>query len=220
MKKIKKGVLRDTKNNTVLKKYNLDSVQAKTNFKREYYNLKRMQNFNSNIKIKFPKIITHDEKKGTITIEYIRGTNLKDVKKPHIFFLFGQELKKIHNEGFTHSHLEIHDVIYQKPYFYMVDLMMINAREKEYDFARIILSLATYMVKKPWKWNFYKKSIVEFKKGYKPESKTERKFVLKELESTIESYERKKHINKLKAVIIKTIIKRIILRALNGKTQT
>ncbi|MFW6285746.1 MAG: hypothetical protein ACOC16_01085 [Nanoarchaeota archaeon] len=213
MKKIKKGVFLDKKNKIVYKYINLSFKEPMNILSQEFQNLKEAQNFKTNSNIRFPEPISFNKKEKYFTMKFIGGKNLKDITNPIIYKIFGRELKKIHEEGFTHSHLEIHDVIYKKPYFYLVDLMRVNKNNKLCDYVRILLSLYLYMIKKPYRYYKYKKCLMAFKEGYNlNDKKIEKKYFEEELDLTINLYKKGNFINKSKALIVDKVVRKIALK--------
>lgn len=210
LKKIQKGVYLDKKNNKIIKyaySYKIDE-----NLIKEYNNYLKINKIKLKAKIKFPKTPVLSKDKKSMTLEFINGTNLKNIKDPKIYEQFGKELKKMHEEGIIHSHLEIQDVIYQKKVFYLVDLLCMNEFKPLNDYARIKISIHLMQFKKPWTYFKYKQLSKAFSKGYSPNKKTSEKYTIQELTSISDYYIKKGTlINKIRSFIIKNIIKKLIV---------
>lgn len=210
-KKIKKGVYLDIQNQVIIKKARVKDgtiLNSEKKIEQESKNYKKVNNIKLKGNITFPKLIDYNHNKKEMKIKYINGTNLKNTNNHTIFYEFGKELKKMHSQGINHNHLEIHDVIYKKPKFYLVDLDRINTQDCYQDYARVIISLATYMIKKPLKYNYFKKCMFQFKKGYSPDNNKGKEHILRQLDKNIKPYKKRKHINKLKAFVLDTIVRR------------
>ncbi|MFX0140773.1 MAG: hypothetical protein ACFFDN_44455, partial [Candidatus Hodarchaeota archaeon] len=77
--------------------------------------------------------IYYSEKNEFLVSKFLNCKKLIDILKPKTYYDFGKKLKLFHNKGFSHSHLEVHDVLYHDGKFYLADVPFFNEREKIHD---------------------------------------------------------------------------------------
>lgn len=73
------------------------------------------------ITIPHPKLISFDEKKATIEMEFINGDKLRDVFDIKHTKKIGEYVAKMHNEGIVHGDLTTSNMIEYKNEIYFID---------------------------------------------------------------------------------------------------
>ena len=156
--------------------------------------------------------IYYSKKNEYIVSKFINCKKLVDILNPKIYYIFGKKLKFFHEKGFSHSHLEIHDILYNNGKFILADVPFFNEREQIHDLVSIKLSLNIYKLKRPWYWYKYKICSKEFFNGYALYNSKE---LEKEYEISIKKrirlYLRRDIIYKIKAYLLKLIHKSRLL---------
>ncbi|MFX0175352.1 MAG: hypothetical protein ACFE85_03870 [Candidatus Hodarchaeota archaeon] len=135
--------------------------------KREFDNLinNREKIDIANLKLAKPILLLED--KEVIITKYLKGKPLNKIYSPHIYFKLGKTLKKFHQKGFTHGHLEINDIILKNNIFYMVDLPFLNTKTPFDDLCSLKLSIRMFKIKRPWNWKRFSKCEVALFTGYR-----------------------------------------------------
>lgn len=175
---------------------------------KEYSYLKKYWN-NLDIKnLQLIEPIYFSEKNEFLVTKFMDSKKLVEVLNPEIYYEFGRTLKIFHEKGFSHSHLEAHDILYNNQKFYFTDVPFFNERAQIHDLVSIKLSLNMYKLKRPWNIYKYKRCSEEFFKGYKnfnlEELKREYHISIKK---RIRLYLQQGNLNKFKSYILKLIYK-------------
>ena|GEM_PF-4732843 len=210
MKKIKNDeritVFIDFNKRLVLKKCNPKDLRRSKDLYKEYENLKKISKFKLKSGIFFPRAVSFSHSKSELKTKYISGINLKDILNEKVYAQFGRALKRLHEEGVTHGHLEVQDVIYKNKKFYLVDLPNLNKFNPLKDYARFKISIALHKLKNPLNWLKYGRCSCAFTKGYKPNKKSSQKHFKKEANSIIKRYLQKDIKNKIKGIVIYALL--------------
>ena len=179
---------------------------------KEYFYLKKFWNKIGINNFQLIEPIYYSEKNEFLVTKFVDCKKLVDVLSPKVYFEFGKKLKLFHEKGFTHSHLEVHDILYNHGTFLLADVPFFNEREKIHDLVSIKLSLNMYKLKRPWYWYKYKICSGEFFKAYEVFNSEE---LEKEYEISIKKrirlYLRRGKFDKIKAYILKLIYKSKLL---------
>lgn len=130
----------------------------------EYKNLKKLHGKDIVKNLKFIEPIEVTEK--YLVTRYVDASSLLEDLRPRIYNEFGERLKKFHQKGYTHSHLQFNDVLYDGMDFYLTDLRSLNKREPIKDLVVPKVGLTSFKIKKPWRWRSYDKCFEEFLNGY------------------------------------------------------
>lgn len=175
---------------------------------KEYLYLKKFWN-QINIKnLHLIEPVYYSKKNEFLVTRFLDCKKLVDVLDPKVYYEFGKKINLFHKKGFSHSHLEVHDVLYNNKKFFLADVPFFNEREQIHDLVSIKLSLNMYKLKKPWYWYKYKRCSEEFFRGYKSfnyeELEKEYKISIKK---RIRLYMRQDKLYKFKAFILKLIYK-------------
>ncbi|MHA1251195.1 MAG: hypothetical protein ACTSRP_14490 [Candidatus Helarchaeota archaeon] len=135
---------------------------------KEFYNLKKYWNKLNVNNLNLIKPIKYSKKLEFLVTELIEGKRLVDILNPKIYYNFGKKLKEFHAKGFSHSHLELQDVIYddKSNIYYICDVPFFNKLPAIYDLIKIKISFNMFRYKKFW--NFYRYNVCfnAFLKGY------------------------------------------------------
>jgi len=176
--------------------------------KKEFNNLKNYWNKLGVENFRLIEPIYCSQKKQFIVSRYIDGTKLVDILNPKIYYEFGKKLKKFHEKGFSHSHLEVHDVIYKNGTFYFADVPFFNERDQIHDLVSMKLTLNLYKLKRPWYSYLYKICSKEFFRGYNSFNKEnlEKEYVIS-IKKRIRLYKRQGILYKARANLFKLIYK-------------
>ena len=138
----------------------------------------------------------------------IENLQLVEILRPNVYYDFGKKMKLFHDKGFSHSHLEVHDVLYSNGKFYLADVPFFNEREQIHDLVSMKLSLNMYKLKRPWNWYKYKICSKEFFKAYKLFNSEElHKEYIISINKRIRLYLRRGQLFKFKAYMLKLIYK-------------
>ena len=152
--------------------------------------------------------IYFSEKNEYLVSKFINCKKLVDILRPNVYYDFGKKLRLFHNKGFSHSHLEVHDVLYYEGKFYLADVPFFNEREQIHDLVSMKLSLNMYKLKRPWNWYKYKICSKEFFKAYQLfNSEDLNKEYIISIEKRIRLYLRRGQLYKFKAYLLKLIYK-------------
>jgi len=156
--------------------------------------------------------IYYSKKNEYIVSKFINCKKLVDILRPNVYYDFGKKLKQFHKKSFSHSHLEVHDVLYYNGKFYLADVPFFNEREQIHDLVSMKLSLNMYKLKRPWNWYRYKICSKEFFKGYAlfNSKELEKEYEIS-IKKRIRLYLRKGKTYKIKAYILKLIYKSRLL---------
>lgn len=85
---------------------------------------------------------------------------------PEHYEQFGEKLRHLHEEGYTHSHLQFNDVLYDGNSFYLTDMCFMNERDRIYDLVIPKVGLDVFKLKRPWRWRSYNLCYRKFLDGY------------------------------------------------------
>ena len=152
--------------------------------------------------------IYFSEKNEYLVSKFINCKKLVDILRPNVYYDFGKKLRLFHNKGFSHSHLEVHDVLYYNGKFYLADVPFFNEREQIHDLVSMKLSLNMYKLKRPWNWYKYKICSKEFFKAYQLfNSEDLNKEYIISIKKRIRLYLRRGQLYKFKAYLLKLIYK-------------
>ena len=117
-------------------------------------------------------------------------------------------MKLFHEKGFSHSHLEVHDVIYKNGTYFFADVPFFNEREQIHDLVSMKLTLNLYKLKRPWYSYIYKICSKEFFIGYGSLNKEElEKEYIISIKKRIRLYKRQGFVHKVKAYLFTLIYK-------------
>jgi len=176
--------------------------------KKEYFYLKNYWNKIDIENLQLIEPIYYSEKNEFLVTKFLDCKKLVDVLDPKVYYDFGKKINLLHKKGFSHSHLEVHDVLYKNETFYLADVPFFNEREQIHDLVSIKLSINMYKLKRPWHWFIYKLCSEEFFRGYKKlnliELEKEYKISIKK---RIRLYRRQGQLYKFKAYLLKLIYK-------------
>ena len=142
---------------------------------KEYSNLKKYWNKLNINHLNLAEPIKYSLEKDYLITRFVKGKRLVELLDPNIHRLFGQLLRKFHNKGFTHSHIELTDIIYRDGQFTLVDVPFFNEKSSIHDLATIGICFKTYRLKEPWNWYKWGKCFKGFLSGYKLEDFTDYK---------------------------------------------
>jgi tRNA A-37 threonylcarbamoyl transferase component Bud32 len=143
-----------------------------------------------------------------IVSRYVKGKKLVDILDPKVYFKFGQTLKLFHNKGFSHSHLEVHDVLYNDGIYYMADVPFFNERDQIHDLVSMKLTLNLYRLKRPCQSYIYKQCLKEFFRGYGPLNgeRLEEEYLIS-IKKRYRLYMRRSIFYRIRAILFKFIYK-------------
>ena len=179
---------------------------------KEFFYLKKYWNKLGIDNLQLIEPINYSEAKEFLITKFVDSKKLVDILNPKIYYIFGKKLKIFHEKGFSHSHLEVHDILYNNGKFILADVPFFNEREQIHDLVSIKLSLNIYKLKRPWYWYKYKICSKEFFNGYALYNSKE---LEKEYEISIKKrirlYLRRDIIYKIKAYLLKLIHKSRLL---------
>ncbi|MFX1395225.1 MAG: hypothetical protein ACFFAH_16900 [Promethearchaeota archaeon] len=134
---------------------------------KEFNNLKKYWNKLGIKNLQLAEPIKYSEEKEYIITKFVNGKRLVELLDPRIHYRFGKLLKEFHNKGFTHSHIELTDIIYHNNgKFTLVDVPFFNEKTSIHDLATIGICFKTFRLKQPWNWYKYSKCYKEFFNGY------------------------------------------------------
>ena len=152
--------------------------------------------------------VYYSKKNEFLVTKFLNCKKLVDVLNPKVYYEFGKKLKLFHKKGFSHSHLEVHDVLYKNGKFFLADVPFFNEREQIHDLVSIKLSLNIYKLKRPWHWYKYKLCSEEFFRAYELYNliELEKEYDIS-IKKRIRLYIRKGKSFKFKAYILKLIYK-------------
>jgi tRNA A-37 threonylcarbamoyl transferase component Bud32 len=131
---------------------------------REYRNLIGLQEEDPVEGLAFVDPVTVVE--DCLITRYVEARSLLDVPRPERYREFGGVLREFHDQGYTHSHLQFNDVLYDGNVFYLADLTSVNERAPVYDLAIPKVGLDTVRLKRPWRWTAYDRCYRAFLEGY------------------------------------------------------
>ncbi len=135
-------------------------MEKEFNYLKRYWNKLEVDNFQLIEPIYFSK------NKQFIVSRYIDGKKLVDILDPKVYYEFGKKLRIFHEKGFSHSHLEVHDVIYKNETFFFADVPFFNERDHIHDLVSMKLTLNLYKLKRPWYYYKYELCSKGFFLGY------------------------------------------------------
>jgi len=136
---------------------------------KEYSNLKKYWNKLDVENFQLIEPIKYSKKNEFLATRFIDGKKLANLLEPKIFNEFGKKLKKFHEKGFAHSHLELQDVLYENGKFYLSDVPFFGDWSQLHDLVTIKMSFNMHRLKSPWNWHKYNICCKEFFRGYKLE---------------------------------------------------
>ncbi|MFX1444100.1 MAG: hypothetical protein ACFFHV_11845 [Promethearchaeota archaeon] len=148
---------------------------------KEYENLKNYWNKLNIEDLQLVEPIDYSEEKESLITRYVDGKSLKDILNPKLYYIFGKKLKKFHDKGFIHGHIDLTDILYTNGKFVLVDVPFFNERTTMHDLVTIKISLNMHILKKPWKFFKYRNCEKELLRGYNLENYSEYKRKYKEL---------------------------------------
>ncbi len=134
--------------------------------KREYQNLKKIYNQLDIKNLNCIEPICLLEEKGRLITKYIDAEPIIKILNPKIYYKFGKKLKEFHKKGYTHSHMEFNNILYDKGEFFFTDLTSLNAYPPIFDLIALEITLKIFILKKPWMMKKYKKCYKSFLEGY------------------------------------------------------
>lgn len=177
-----------------------DWISNEFNYLKKYWNKLNIKN------LQLIEPIYCSKKKQFIVSRYIKGKKLVDILNPNIYFQFGKKLKLFHKKGFSHSHLEVHDVLYSNRIFYLTDIPFFNERDQIHDLVSMKLTLNLYKLKRPWYAYRYKQCSKEFFRGYGSynNEKLENEYIIS-VKKRIRLYMRRSILYKIRAILLKSI---------------
>jgi len=133
---------------------------------KEYSYLKKFWNKIGIENLQLIEPVYYSKKYEFLVTKYVNCKKLVDILNPKVYYEFGKKLKLFHRKGFSHSHLEIHDILYNNKTFFLADVPFFNEREQIHDLVSIKLTLNLYKLKRPWYVYKYGLCLKEFLKGY------------------------------------------------------
>ena len=175
---------------------------------KEYYYLKKFWNRLEINNIQLIEPVYFSEKNEFLVTKFIDCKKLIEILDPKVYYEFGKTIKLFHEKGFSHSHLEVHDVLYDNNKFYMADVPFFNERPQIHDLVSIKLSLNMYKLKKPWNYYIYERCSEEFFRGYGSLNleQLDKEYHIS-IKKRIRLYLKQGNLNKFKASILKLIYK-------------
>lgn len=179
---------------------------------KEYNNLVKYWN-KLNIKnLQLAEPVKYSVEKEYLITKFIQGKRLADLLDPRIHYRFGQLLKEFHEKGFTHSHIELTDIIYSHDgQFTLVDVPFFNEKTPIHDVATIGIIFKIFRLKEPWKWYKYYKCFKAFLSGYQLDQLEDftdyKKEYKKSFNKRMDYFIRKGKKDKIKAYIMKFFYK-------------
>lgn len=149
----------------------IDRKIRKQNTRREYRLLSKAAKI-----INAPKVLSLDEDKHTITMEFIPGETIRDIldnaptkKRLEICEQLGKEIAKLHNENMIHGDLTTSNFILKQDKVYFIDFGLGFHSTKIEDKAVDLHLLRQAFESKHYK--HFQQSFEAVMKGYKGESK-------------------------------------------------
>lgn len=133
---------------------------------KEFQNLKKFWNKLGVKNFQLIEPVNFSKEKEFLITKFVNFKTLVKILDPKVYFNLGKKLKSFHNNGFSHSHLEIQDILYNEGRFILSDVPFFNERTQIHDIDTIKLSINMYRLKKPWYWYKYKICLREFLRGY------------------------------------------------------
>lgn len=133
---------------------------------KEFLNLKKYWNKLNIENLQLAEPVKYSLDKNYIVTKFVKGKRLAELLDPRIHYRFGRLLKEFHKKGFTHSHIELTDIIYRNGKFTLVDVPFFNEKTSIHDLATIGICFKIFRIKQPWKWYKYNKCYKEFLRGY------------------------------------------------------
>lgn len=155
------------------KKYFIKICWDKEWIQKEFMNLKKYWNQLKIPNLKLAEPVKYSLDKDYLITKFVNGKRLIQLSDPKMYYHFGKLLKEFHKKGFTHSHLEVNDILYLDGDFTLVDVPFFNEKTFIHDLATIGISLKSYRLKKPWNWYIYNRCYQEFLRGYHIENLSE-----------------------------------------------
>lgn len=130
----------------------------------EYANMERLH---ENLAVEGLEVVRSVEvSEQELITRYVDAETLLEALLPDAYEKFGELLREFHREGYTHSHLQFNDVLYDGNVFYLVDLGYLNKKEPIIDVVSLKVGLDVFKVKRPWKWREYERCFRRFIEGY------------------------------------------------------
>ena len=115
----------------------IDLMKRKYPTRKEFKILTKLQNT-----INVPKTYKMDDKEMKITLEYLKGSLIKDIvdklnpkEKEELFINLGKEIAKLHNENIIHGDLTTANLIFKDDKIYFIDFGLSNFSDKLEDKA-------------------------------------------------------------------------------------
>lgn len=132
--------------------------------KKEYENLLEVHGSTGIEGMRFIEPVEFSQ--GGLVSKYVDAESLIEKPLPHLYKAFGRVLREFHNSGYTHSHLQFNDVLYDGSEFYLTDLPYLNERDAIQDIVIPKIGLDSFKIKQPWRWKLYSRCFTEFLEGY------------------------------------------------------
>ena len=133
---------------------------------KEFFNLKKYWNKLNINNLNLAEPIKYSLEKNYLITRFVKGKRLIELLNPNIHRQFGKLLRNFHNKGFTHSHIELTDVIYKDGRFTLVDVPFFNEKLPIHDLATIGICFKIFRLKQPWNWYKFNICYREFLSGY------------------------------------------------------
>lgn len=172
---------------------------------KEFDNLQKYWNKLNIEGLQLAEPVKYSLDKNYIVTKFVKGKRLAELLDPRIHYRFGRLLKEFHNKGFTHSHIELTDIIYHNGEFTLVDVPFFNEKSSIHDLATIGICFKIFRIKQPWKWYKYNKCYKGFLSGYGYQledlSRLKREYE-KSFKNRMDYFIRKGKKNKIKAYIM------------------
>ena len=133
---------------------------------KEYNNLKKYWNKLGIKNLQLVEPVKYSEENEYLITKYVKGKRLAELLDPRVHYRCGQLIREFHKKGFTHSHIELTDIIYHNGNFTIVDVPFFNEKTPIHDIATIGICFKIFRLKQPWNWYKYNKCYKEFLNGY------------------------------------------------------
>ena len=185
----------------IIKEYFIKICWDEEWIEKEFLNLKKYWNKLNIENLQLAEPVKYSLDKNYIVTKFVKGKRLAELLDPRIHYRFGQLLKEFHKKGFTHSHIELTDVIYHNGEFTLVDVPFFNEKSSIHDLATIGICFKIFRLKQPWNWYKYGKCYKSFLIGYQlgDLSRLKREYE-KSFKNRMDYFIRKGHVIKEKRV--------------------
>ena len=208
IKKIKGALLGGHFQYYITREYFIKICWDKEWIEKEFLNLQKYWNKLNIDNLQLAEPVKYSLDKNYIVTKFVNGERLVELLDPRIHYRFGKLLKEFHQKGFTHSHIELTDIIYQNGQFTLVDVPFFNEKTPIHDLATIGICFRIFRLKQPWNWYKYNQCYKEFLRGYELEKLSEyQKEYDKSFNNRMAYFIRTGKKNKIKAYIMKLFFK-------------